>query len=108
MAAPAMKMAQSAEKAFTPRPERRLVTGIVVLMSDGALSDTAETIRVANEMKQAGMTIITIGFGSGADVATLQAIASSPQHYAYANLGSLVGLFAKVGKTLSQQLSKAA
>ena len=108
VAAPPMRMAQSAEKAFIARPERRLVTGIVVFMSDGGLGDTAETIRVANEMKQAGMTIITIGFGGGADVATLQAIASSPQHYAYANLGSLVGLFAKVGKTLSQQLSKAA
>lgn len=108
VAAPALKMAQAAEKTFAPRPERRLVPGIAVFMSDGGLSDTAETIRVANEMKQAGMTIITIGFGSGADVATLQAIATSPQHYAYANLGSLVGLFAKVGKTLSQQLSKAA
>jgi uncharacterized protein YegL len=108
VAAPALAMAQKAEKGFTPRPERRLVPGMVVFMSDGGLGDTTEAIRVANEMKQAGMTIITIGFGAGADVATLQTIATSPQHYAYANVGSLVGLFAKVGKTLSQQLSKAA
>lgn len=104
VAAPALRMAQSAEKAFTPRPERRLINGIVVFMSDGALSDDAETIRVANEMKNAGMTIITIGFGSGADVATLQAIATTPQHYAYASVGGLASLFARVGKTISQQL----
>ncbi len=108
VAAPALAMAQEAEKSFAARRDRRRVPGIVVFMSDGALSDTTEAIRVANEMKQAKMTIITIGFGAGADVATLQAIATSPQHYAYANVGSLVGLFAKVGKTLSQQLSKAA
>lgn len=106
-AAPALVLAQNAEKTFTPRPERRRVPGIAVLMSDGHLDDRAEAIRVANDMKQAGITIITIGFGTGADVAALQAIATSPQHYAYANLGSLVGLFSKVGKTISQQLTAA-
>lgn len=104
-AAPALSLAQNAEKAFTPRPERRRVGGIAVVMSDGHLDDRSEAIRVANDMKKAGITIITIGFGSKADVAALQAIATSPQHYAYANLGSLVGLFSKVGKTLSQQLT---
>lgn len=103
-AAPALALAQNAEKKFTPRPERRRVPGIAVFMSDGHIDDRAEAIRVANAMKQAGMTIITIGFGAGADVAALQAIATSPQHYAYANVGSLVGLFSKVGKTISQQL----
>lgn len=41
------------------------------------------------------MTIIAIGFGSGADVVKLKSIAMSPQHYVYAILGSLAGLFAK-------------
>ena len=108
VAAPALEMAKEAEKTFISRPERRRVPSIAVFMSDGALSDTAQAIRIANDMKQAGMTIIAIGFGPGADVSTLQSIASSPQHYAYAQFGSLVGLFAKVGKTLSQQLTKAA
>lgn len=91
VAAPALKMAQAAEKSFTPRPERRLEPGIVVFMSDGGLGDTAESIRVANKMKQAGMTIITIGFGSGADVSTLQSIATSPQHYAMPTLAAWSG-----------------
>ncbi len=107
-AAPALELALQYERSFVSRPERRRVPGVVVIMSDGHLGDTARAVRAANELKDAGVTIIAIGFGSDADTATLQRIATSPAHYAFADVGTLVGVFAKVGKTISQQLGKAA
>ena len=77
-AVPALMLAQNAEKTFIPRPDRRRVPGMVVFMSDGQLSDTEEAIRVANDMKEFGITIITIGFGADADIATLKTIATRP------------------------------
>jgi uncharacterized protein YegL len=106
-AEPALRLAQNGERTFIPRTERRRVPGIVVFMSDGQLGDRAEAMRVADELKRDGVTIITVGFGSDADVSTLKNIASTPDHYAFAAVGGLANVFAKVGKTISQQLGKA-
>lgn len=98
--------ALQAEQNFVARPERRRVPGVVVFMSDGELCDDSQALREADALKQIGVTIIAIGFGADADEALLKRIATSPQHYAFASVGSLAGIFAKVGKTISQSLTK--
>lgn len=104
---PALLLAKHGIETFPCRVDRRQASPVVVVMSDGGLADTAQTIQIADEMKQKqNATIICIGFGKGVDEDALKRIASSPQHYAFAEVGSLIGLFAKVGKTLTNSLQQ--
>ncbi|MDD4979487.1 MAG: VWA domain-containing protein [Gallionella sp.] len=107
MGAPGLLLAKRSIEKYSARPDRRLTSPVVVFMSDGGLADSAHTLQVADEIKQKlGGTIISIGFGSDVDEAILKQIASSPQHYSFAQVGNLTGLFAQVGKTMTNSLQQ--
>lgn len=101
--APAICLAKTEVANYVARPNRRLQPAVAIIMSDGQLGDGAQAELEANRLKQQGVKVITIGFGTDADEAQLRRLASAPDHYAYANVGQLKPLFALVGKTLSQQ-----
>lgn len=101
--APALEAVQKEIEHFKYRSERRAVNPMIVVMTDGCLDDTAKAKHIADQLKR-HCTIICIGYGDDADIDTLKQIATSDQHVAKANVGDLKNLFAKVGKTVSQQL----
>ncbi|KAI0557208.1 von Willebrand factor A-like protein [Gracilaria domingensis] len=51
---------------------------VVVLLTDGVNGDMAAATAAADAIKADGITLITIGVGSGVDTANLMALASSP------------------------------
>jgi uncharacterized protein YegL len=102
--APALQLAHAEIDQYKGRPNRKLQDPVVIVFSDGQLSDGAQAEAEARALKSRGATVIAIGFGSDADEQQLRRIASQPDNYAFANVGQLKHLFALVGKTLSQQM----
>lgn len=66
-----------------PRGDPSHVKAMVVL-SDGYSNAGQNPITAANNAKQAGTVIFTIGLGSSVDVNLMRQIATSPDHYYYA------------------------
>lgn len=104
--APALRIISQEMDNYRYRSGRVKQEPVVIVFSDGCLGDTAAATAEATALKAKGAKIITIGFGSDVDAPTLQAIASEPNFYAFANVGQLKSLFALVGKTLSQRLAQ--
>ncbi len=104
--APALRAIGREIDGYAYRPGRVRQAPVVIVFSDGCLADTAAAIAEAAALKAKGAMLITIGFGSDVDAGALQSIASAPDHYAFADVGQLQTLFARVGKTLSQSMVK--
>jgi uncharacterized protein YegL len=88
-------------------PRRRPATaGAIVLMSDGAnTGGPAAAIRAAEQVKAEGHRLLTIGFGSGADAATLAAMASSPADTFIApTAAELVAIYRRISRVFAQAL----
>ena len=102
--APALRIIGREIDGYAYRPGRARQAPVVIVFSDGCLADTASATAEAAVLKAKGARLITIGFGGDVDAGTLQSIASAPDHYAFADVGQLKGLFALVGKTLSQSM----
>lgn len=107
-AASGLSLAKMEIENFMPRADRRKTNPVIIFMSDGYLDDADKAINLAEELKSKYQaTIIAIGFGSDADSEALKKIASSHQHYAEAEVGTLAKLFAHVGKTVTNSLQQA-
>jgi uncharacterized protein YegL len=72
---------------------------VIILLSDGVSS--GDPIAAANAAKAAGIRIISIGLGSGADANTLRAIASTPEDYYFAPSSiDLENIFVSIGNSI--------
>jgi Mg-chelatase subunit ChlD len=80
---------------------------VVVLFSDGEVTSGGDPIPLADEIKQAGVVIVTVAYGKDADLEMLRAIASSPQHcYRRSASGDELRRFmASVGRTLTMTMA---
>lgn len=52
----------------------------VIVLTDGQSTDPTETVAAADRLHKMGIEVISIGIGSSADQAELEAIATDPQH----------------------------
>ncbi|XP_071483961.1 uncharacterized protein [Diadema antillarum] len=75
----------------------RRINRIIIVLIAGASSDGGSPLNEAQELRNRGITILSIGLGSGVDVAELEGIASSPdQHVFYLSQLGDVSSFADV------------
>jgi uncharacterized protein YegL len=86
---------------YTPRPGRKPLKPFVVIFSDGMIHDAPESLAAARELKGKAY-VLTVGFGPDADEATLRELASTPEHYAKADLGQLRQVLDGIGRTVSR------
>lgn len=80
---------------------------VIVLYSDGEYNEGGDPISAADDLKRAGAVIVTVAYGTDADIDTLRAIASSPNHcYSRPTHGNELRKFmATVGRTLTVTLA---
>jgi len=80
-----------------------------VLLSDGQSNAGADPISAANDANSKGIKIYTIGFGSDADEATLQQIASitDANYYKANDINALQGIYALIATDIGEYLSMA-
>lgn len=102
--APALVMAAEQMKKWQVRQNRQARDPVIVVFSDGCLGDQGAALKEAARLKADGVTIVSIGFGSDVDEATMRSLASEGG-YAFADVGGLKALFAQVGRTLSQAMA---
>lgn len=77
------------------------VTPVIVLLSDGQNNAGRDPLTAANAAKADGIKIVTIGLGSGADVALLRAMASTEDDYHFAPASSdLQNIFASIANSI--------
>ncbi len=82
--------------------KRAGANGVIVLLSDGG-SDASSATDAANAAKAAGYRLITIGLGSDADHALLQAMASQPGDYYFApDATQLSQVYTSIAQTVVQ------
>lgn len=81
---------------------------VVVIYSDGAFNEGGSPVPVAGQLKQQEALILSVAYGEDADLDTLRAIATSPEHcYARAASGNELRRFmAQVGRTLTMTLTQ--
>ncbi|MCC6681238.1 MAG: VWA domain-containing protein [Phycisphaeraceae bacterium] len=80
---------------------------VVVLYSDGEFNTGGDPTPVADQLRQAGATLITVAYGDDAGYDTLRAIATSPNHCYRRAIGNdaLRQFMADLGKTLTHTLT---
>lgn len=88
--------------AWVPDPNlHEVAPPVFIVMSDGCTTNSSKALEEAERAKQAGVTIVAVGFGSDADGDFMTRLASSPAHYKFAaTADDLREFFAQVGSTL--------
>lgn len=86
---------------YQPRPGRKPLKPFVVIFSDGMIHDAPEALALARDVK-AKAYVLTVGFGPDADEANLRELATTPQHYARADLGQLRHVLDGIGRAVSR------
>lgn len=91
----------------TGSSSRNLSIPIIVLMTDGNHNTGVEPIVAAREAAAEGITVHTITFGSGADIARMTAVADETggRHYHATGGAELAEVFRTIAKTLPTQLT---
>ena len=100
---------EEAEKILDQRrnTEVKEVDPCVLIFSDGQHNTGPRPEPVADRLKSANVTVVTIGYGNDADEDLLCRLASSPQHFFPCKDGKeLRAFFAAVGATLSASVPR--
>lgn len=101
----ALEMIHQIHSQFQPGHLQQALAPVCTVLSDGCTHDDERTRTVAQAMKAAGFTIVSVGYGSDADEQLLTEIATSPQHYKKLMTGpELRQFFNNIGNTVRHTL----
>jgi Mg-chelatase subunit ChlD len=73
---------------------------VLVLLSDGIPNDERSAMRAAEEVKSAGVMLVTIGFGADADLVFLEAAASDGAFFYAPSRDELLKIYEHIGHAL--------
>ena len=82
------------------------VTPVIFLITDGASNDQTATIRAAQILKRSGIIIVSVGVGSGPNLAELHAVCSPPPTENYFAISDFTALNQKLNQFTSKTCSE--
>lgn len=75
---------------------------VMIVLSDGESNQGVDPIDAADDAKNKGTVIYTIGLGMGADEEVLKKVATSPNHYYFApNANELIQIYEEISEEMS-------